>query len=246
MREKYIVKGVYWMKIKAILTVPHKNCSLKELEFFLTQKTADIYIFSEGFLDSTTLDDALKIIKKNKKYVIAGFKDLNRNGQHNAIVIDEGEIVSRYTKCILTKGEKEKGKKSGESIFCVETKFGKIGIPICYEIHFPEVARIMSLEKPVLLINIIGTGMYHDLQLEQWTTLAKARAIENEVYVLGCSHFDGEIPLAYAFDPSGKCILLKRGEYGAFVVEIDSDKSNEKLINYFEDREPSLFNAMSE
>ena len=28
---------------------------------------------------------------KNKKYVIAGFKDLNRNGQHNAIVIDGGE-----------------------------------------------------------------------------------------------------------------------------------------------------------
>ena len=41
----------------------------------------------------------------------------------------------------------------------------------------------MSLEDPIMLINIIGTGMYHDLQLEQWTTLAKARAIENEVYI---------------------------------------------------------------
>lgn len=58
------------MKIKAILTVPHKNCSLKELEFFLTQKTADIYIFPEGFLDSTTLDDALKIIKKNMSLLV--------------------------------------------------------------------------------------------------------------------------------------------------------------------------------
>ncbi|SFQ04531.1 hypothetical protein SAMN02910358_00502 [Lachnospiraceae bacterium XBB1006] len=49
------------------------------------------------------------------------------------------------------------------------------------------------------------------LQLEQWTTLAKARAIENEIYVVGCSHFDGAIPLAYAFEASGKCVLMKKG-----------------------------------
>ncbi len=79
--------------------------------------------------------------------------------------------------------KKKRGKQHGEKITCVNTKFGKIGVLICYEIHFPEVARIMSLEDPIMLINIIGTGMYHDLQLEQWTTLAKARAIENEVYI---------------------------------------------------------------
>ena len=57
----------------------------------------------------------------------------------------------------------------------------------------------MSLEDPIMLINIIGTGMYHDLQLEQWTTLAKARAIENEVYILGCSHYEEEIPFSIMF-----------------------------------------------
>lgn len=39
---------------------------------------------------------------------------------------------------------------------------------------------VEEISKPVLLLNIIGTGMYHELQYEQWTTLAKARAIEEE------------------------------------------------------------------
>ena len=147
---------------------------------------------------------------------------------------------------IKARGEKYKGKKNGEKIACVNTKFGKVGIPICYEIHFPEVARIMCLDNPVLLVNIIGTGMYHDLQFEQWTSLAKARAIENEVYVIGCSHFTGEIPLAYVFEPSGRCVLLKKNEYGGFIAEIDLEKSMEKVINYYDDRLPNLFTRLGE
>ena len=104
----------------------------------------------------------------------------------------------------------------------------------------------MCLEDPVLLVNMIGTGMYHDLQLEQWTSLAKARAIENEIYVIGCSHFAGEIPLAYVFDPSGKCVMLKQNEYGGFIAKIDLEKSRERKIGYFEDRVPDLFSRLAE
>lgn len=232
--------------IKVMLAVPGKGKCLEELQSFLNRETADLYVFPEGFLTTEYLQQALSIIRTNRKYVITGCKDLNCNGQHKALVIDSGEIVDEYTKCILTKGEKLKGKDSGEVIRCVNTKYGKIGIPICYEIHFPEVARIMSLEDPVLLINIIGTGMYHDLQLEQWTALAKARAVENEIYVVGCSHFDGAIPLAYAFEPSGKTSLMKRNEYGGFVVEIDPELSKTKRIGYHEDRVPRLFSRLAE
>lgn len=229
-----------------LLAVPQKDNSIQELNFFLSQDNADLYIFPEGFLDSNVLQEAIDIIKEKEKYVITGFKDLDSNGQQKALVIDNGKIVDKYTKCILTKGEKQKGKRNGEKITCVDTKFGKVGIPICYEIHFPEVARIMCLDNPVLLINIIGTGMYHNLQFEQWTSLAKARAIENEVYVIGCSHFAGEIPLAYVFAPSGKSVLLKRNEYGGFIAEVDLGKSGEKIINYYDDRLPNLFSRLAE
>ena len=232
--------------MNVLLAVPQENNSVQELNSFLSQNNADLYIFPEGFLDNNVLQEAIDIIKEKEKYVITGFKDLDSNGQQKALVIDNGKIVDKYTKCILTKGEKQKGKRNGEKIACVNTKFGKVGIPICYEIHFPEVARIMCLDNPVLLINIIGTGMYHNLQFEQWTSLAKARAIENEVYVIGCSHFASKIPLAYVFDPSGRCVLLKRDEYGGFIVKIDLGKSVEKNINYLPDRLPNLFSRLAE
>lgn len=232
--------------MNVLLAVPQQDNSIQELNFFLSQNDAELYIFLEGFLDSNVLQEAIDIIKEKGKYVITGFKELDSNGQQKALVIDNGKIVDKYTKCILTKGERQKGKRNGEEITCVNTKFGKVGIPICYEIHFPEVARVMCLDNPVLLINIIGTGMYHNLQFEQWTSLAKARAIENEVYVIGCSHFAGEIPLAYVFEPSGRCALLKQNEYGGFIAEIDQGKSVEKVINYYDDRLPNLFSRLAE
>ena len=58
--------------------------------------------------------------------------------------------------------------------------------------------------------------------------------------------FAGKIPLAYVFDPSGRCVLLKRDEYGGFIVKIDLGKSVEKNINYLPDRLPNLFSRLAE
>lgn len=234
------------MSVKIVLVVPEKDNSIVELKKFINQETADLFIFPEGFLDSSNLTEALNIIASAHSYVITGFKDLNNNKQQKALVIDDGRIIGEYTKCILTKSEKENGKKPGEKIYCIDTKFGKIGIPICYEIHFPEVARIMRKEEPILFVNIIGTGMYHEIQYMQWTTLARARAIENEVFVIGCCHYKGEIPLAFAYAPTGACICEKKDKYGAFTIEINLEESRQRAIGYWEDRLPQIFGELCE
>ncbi|WP_310605375.1 carbon-nitrogen hydrolase family protein [Anaerosporobacter sp.] len=229
------------MKTKILIAIPIKDNELQELKSFLYSEEADIYVFPEGFLHDTFLEEALKIICESKKFVITGYKEQSLEGTfEKALIIDNGVIIGEYAKCVLTKGEREKGKKGGNKIHCINTKFGKIGIPICYEIHFPEVARIMANESPVLLVNIIGTGMYHETQYEQWTTLAKARAIENEVFVIGCSHYKGEIPLAFAYSPEGKLLLEKKNYYGGVAIEVDLNDSNKKAINYLSDRIPEM------
>ena len=229
------------MKIRVGIAVPGREERLNELELCLKEEKADLYVFPEGFLDTDNLSCALEIIRACGAYVAAGFKDLTGNTRHQALVIDRGEIKGEYTKCILAKSEQEKGRIAGDKIFCLDTKFGKVGIPICYEIHFPEVSRVMRAENPVMLINPIGSGMYHGLQFDQWNTIAKARAIENEVYVLGCSHFNGPLPIAYAYAPDGSCLLQKKNEHGVFVAEIDTEKSMERAIGYWEDRRPEIF-----
>ena len=88
------------MKLKVLLAVPYKGNSIYELRKILSQNDVDLYVFPEGFLDSNTLTEALKIIKNEQKYIITGFKDLRNNGQHKVLVIDNGKIVDEYTKCI--------------------------------------------------------------------------------------------------------------------------------------------------
>lgn len=232
---------------RVLLVVPSKENSIAELEKFLFEEDADIFVFPEGFLHTESLEEALTIMKRTDSLIITGLKD-ERTGirYETALVVDGGNIIGEYKKCILTKSEKEKGKKAGEQIYCIDTRYGKIGIPICYEIHFPEVARIMALDNPVLLVNLIGTGMYHDLQYEQWTALAKARAIENEVYVIGCSHYVGEIPIAYAFSPLGKTVIREKNRYGIIGFDIDLAASQEKRVGYLEDRVIGCFKKICE
>lgn len=225
------------MKCKILLAVPEKGNAPRELEKILQKERADLFVFPEGFLNSENLDEVLKLTAAAKAYVIAGYKELLEDGRkrEKTVVIDAGKVTDSYAKCVLTKSEREKGKIPGERVFCLETKFGKIGTPICYEIHFPEVSRRMAAENPALLLNPVGTGMYHELQYGQWTALARARAIENEVFVLGCSHFTGELPLAYAYDPSGRVLLERKKEYGAFPVEIDLEEGLRKPLGYGRD-----------
>ncbi len=107
-----------------------------------------------------------------------------------------------------------------------------------------ELERALN-ENPVLLVNLIGTGMYNKEQFEQWTTICKARAIENEIYVLGCSHFYEKIPLAFAYTPTGEVIREIKNVHGGMVVDIDLAESKRKQIGYFEDRIPELFGRIS-
>lgn len=84
--------------MNVLLAVPQENNSVQELNSFLSQNNADLYIFPEGFLDNNVLQEAIDIIKEKEKYVITGFKDLDSNGQQKALVIDNGKIVDKYTK----------------------------------------------------------------------------------------------------------------------------------------------------
>lgn len=228
--------------MKLYLAVPERGCELRELERVLTQCEADLYVFPESFLHDATLEAALSLARSSGARIIAGYRD--ERGQHafeRALAIEQGRIVDTYTKCILTGGERAKGRGSGDGIRCLRTSLGPIGVPICYEVHFPEVARIMELEHPALMLNLIGTGMHDDMQCAQWLALARARAIENEVCIAGCSHRCGSIPIAFAYTAQGVPLCEVRDARGGVSVDIDISDSAAKRIGYFDDRRPELF-----
>lgn len=222
--------------MRVCLTIPERFAAQKELPLLLTQP-AGLYVFPEGFLRSQEdLELALELTKDIPATVVTGYRE---GDWEKALVLEGGRVVDEYAKCILTKTEREKGKRPGDRLRCLNSRLGKLAVPICYELHFPEVCRVMALEEPVMLINPIGTGMYHSRQYSQWRALAQARAIENQLPVAGCCHYCGEIPLAFAFSCHGESLVQVKGAHGAFLVEMELPRY--RPIDYFADRRPELF-----
>lgn len=73
----------------------------------------------------------------------------------------------------------------GGEVTVVETDFGKLGVAICYDLRFPELARLMALQGAKLLVYPgafnMTTGPAH------WEILFRTRALDNQVFALGCA-----------------------------------------------------------
>ena len=117
----------------------------------------------------------------------------NREGYvHNTCVVvsPEGKLVTTYRKIHLFDVDipggaqfKESGTVApgGEAV-TVDTPWAKVGLSICYDLRFPELYRALSAAGARVVIVpaafTLHTGKDH------WLTLLRARAIENQVYVL--------------------------------------------------------------
>lgn len=105
----------------------------------------------------------------------------------------EGKIIGRHRKIHLFDVDVRDGtsfKESdtlgrGEEVAVISTEHGKIGMMICYDIRFPELARLLTLEGVCLIVCpaafTLATGAAH------WDLLLKTRALDNQVYFAGAA-----------------------------------------------------------
>lgn len=100
---------------------------------------------------------------------------------------DAGKQVARYDKIHLfgfALGDEcfaeEKTIKAGDKVIALDSPFGRIGLSICYDLRFPELYRLMGKVDIILAPSAFTaiTGKAH------WETLIRARAIENQAYVI--------------------------------------------------------------
>lgn len=74
---------------------------------------------------------------------------------------------------------------AGNAVTLFDTEFGKMGLCICFDIRFPELSRLMALEGAQVILCPAAfnmtTGPSH------WELLFRGRAVENQVFTLGCA-----------------------------------------------------------
>ncbi len=153
---------------------------------------------------------------------------------NTAVVVDDsGEKQAVYRKVHLFDTdfvrESDKMRPGSELLAPVKTPFGTIGVGICYDLRFPELARAAALAGADVLV-YPSAWVDGPRKVSQWKTLLAARAIENELYVAGLSRCDrafGEAHRDYAgnscvFSPLGDVVSKAKGiEEELLVANID-------------------------
>ncbi|WP_370833806.1 carbon-nitrogen hydrolase family protein [Acidaminococcus sp.] len=150
------------------------------------------------------------------------------------LVRPDGTLAAKYAKLhpfdvVLPNGVTSRESDRvcpGKAIETAETELGKLGMAICYDVRFGEMFRIMALEGAKIFAVpanfTVNTGKDH------WEVLVRARAIENECYVIAPNQM-GKKPRFTAYgnslivDPWGMVIARASDKPGVITTEIDLD-----------------------
>jgi predicted amidohydrolase len=142
-------------------------------------------------------------------YLLAGTLPLKQGGKlrNVALLIDpSGNIILQYAKTQLFSpmGEDDVF-TAGDSLAAADVNGVKVGVLICYDIRFPSLAR--SLAKSGCEI-ILVPALWPQERIEHWETLIRARAIENQVLMVGAN---GIMNQDDAFFPGRSLIVAPDG-----------------------------------
>lgn len=141
-----------------------------------------------------------------------------------------GQCVARYDKIHLfsfTRGAESYDEARtivhGSAVQTFEAPFGKVGLSVCYDLRFPELYRAMGDCRLI----VVPAAFTYTTGKAHWEILLRARAIENQCYVLaaaqGGRHLNGRTTWGHSMliDPWGEIkAVLNEGE-GLVVGDLD-------------------------
>jgi predicted amidohydrolase len=157
-----------------------------------------------------------ELAKKHNLYIVAGLFEKSAHKVYNVAVLltPEGKLGGVYRKVTLPDGEASAGVVPGREYPIFETRFGTLGVMICYDGFFPEVARELSKRgAEVIAWPVWGCN----------PELARARAAENHVYLVSSTYEDvsSNWMLSAVWDHTGQPIAQAKDWGTVAVAEVD-------------------------
>ena len=131
-----------------------------------------------------------------------------------ALLGPDGQLIGKYRKVCLPHGEVENGVTPGKDYPVFDTALGKIGLMICYDGFFPEVARELTNNGA----EIIAWPVWGCNPL-----LARARACENHVYIISSTYTDAKQNwmISAVIDHAGDVIAVGKEWGDVAIAEVD-------------------------
>lgn len=206
---------------------------------------------TSNLLNSPSIKMLIEKSKEHKIWIIGGSipeREISLNGEerlyNTCIVVNpEGEIVAKHRKVHLfdidvpgkIKFKESDSLTSGSDVTVFSSPWGNIGLGICYDIRFPELAILMRMRGCRMLVypgafNMV-TGPAH------WELLQRARAVDNQVFVATCSPARDESGSYIAWghssiiSPWGDVIASAKADEEVVFGDLDFEKAESMRMN---------------
>ena len=233
---------------------------------------AELVIFPELSLTGYVLKDEIyelaeripgpstKIIedvaKKNDIHVVFGLPEISDKTEatlHNsAVLIGPEGFIGKYHKMYLPTHsifEEKRYFRPGYETAVFDTELGKLGLIICYDIYFPEVARLTRLKGAELIVCISASP---GVRRSFFEVLTVARAIENTAFLAFVNLAGIQDGLQFwggsrLIGPSGRVLVQAKYDEDDFVmgeVNYPDIRSIEAFVPTLRDLRPELFDQL--
>lgn len=230
----------------------NKNLNKDKLNWLLSNKyeSQQLLVFPEMTLTGFTMkasDNAenvkgesftffSEIAQKYSVHILAGIIENKDNKFFNSLlhINPEGKLEKVYRKMHpFSYSSEDKHYTRGEETLVTGINEFTAGLSICYDLRFPELYRYYA-KKLVDIIVVIAN--WPDTRIEHWRTLLRARAIENQCYVLGVNRVGNDPKLNYngfssIIDPMGVELISVPLEEKIVTADIFKEKADEVKTN---------------
>ena len=206
-------------------------------EMYATGFTMNTFL-SEDIMGENALNSSF-LLRKSSEFkccIIGGIATQNNNLFHNESVASfpNGKLVSYKKNNLFPLANENQTYSSGKELTTFEWNSWIVGMSICYDLRFPEIYRGLATKGANLMVNIANWPID---RIDHWMTLLKARAIENQSYIVGVnrigtdpnSNYNGRSML---IDPMGSIILDAGEKQGIFSSTIEIEKVSSWRNNF--------------
>lgn len=191
-------------------------------------------------------DKLSKIAEENNMHLVASIPEKSGGKIYNTAVLigPNGNLLAKYRKMHLFLEESTCITHGGDYAVA-DTKFGKIGLMICYDAVFPEVARQLALKGAEVVFMPSG---WMEPFLPQWKLATSARAFDNQFWIVAANRIGKDDVYAYfgnsrVVSPFGDAVAECGNQEETKVATIDGKASAgfKQIVNFLKDRKPELY-----
>src|SRR5213079_1654354 len=231
--------------------------------YFCAEQQTRWYELTERIPDGPTISLMQRLAKKYQMVLVVPVYEVEMIGVYfnTAAVIDaDGRYLGKYRKhhiphCHPGFWEKFYFTPGNAGYPVFNTRYGRVGVYICYDRHFPEGARCLGLNGAEIVFNPSATvaGLSEYL----WKLEQPAYAVANQYFIGAINRPGWEEPWrmgefygqSYFCDPRGKFLATgKRSEDDIVIADLDLDLIREvrNVWQFFRDRRPESYGAITQ